>query len=265
MLSVEEIKLIIEKLEKANSKDLTKMVEGTLATFKELAHTLDIYNEGHIKKFDKPVSWFQMDVERKRKDPVVDPVLFKQIQQKIFNFAKSNAYNSLEIGPGTGMFSKEFRAWRLNYYLDIMPELEPKIRRRFPPQHQKYLKFFTTKRTDCSNIPQGSCNFVFSWDTFPFFSQDHIREYLNDIKRVMIKGAYGFIQYSDCHYDYDLEQAKRGYWNFNTKTKMKKILVDSGSKVVEMAQFRSGANYVIFKKPGNLNPVVYKHSELTLD
>tara|TARA_B100000941_G_scaffold285496_1_gene257617 strand:- start:467 stop:1087 length:621 start_codon:yes stop_codon:yes gene_type:complete len=206
-----------------------------------------------------------MDVERKRKDPVVDPVLFKQIQQKIFNFAKSNAYNSLEIGPGTGMFSKEFRAWRLNYYLDIMPELEPKIRRRFPPQHQKYLKFFTTRRTDCSNIPQGSCNFVFSWDTFPFFSQDHIREYLNDIKRVMIKGAYGFIQYSDCHYDYDLEQAKRGYWNFNTKTKMKKILVDSGYKVVEMAQFRSGANYVIFKKPGNLNPVVYKHSELTLD
>ena len=81
----------------------------------------------------------------------------------------------------------------------------------------------------------------------------------------MIKGAYGFIQYSDCHYDYDLEQAKRGYWNFNTKTKMKKILVDSGYKVVEMAQFRSGANYVIFKKPGNLNPVVYKHSELTLD
>ena len=30
MLSVEEIKLIIEKLEKANKKDLTKLVEGTM-------------------------------------------------------------------------------------------------------------------------------------------------------------------------------------------------------------------------------------------
>jgi len=35
--------------------------------------------------------------------------------------------------------------------------------------------------------------------------------------------------------------------------------------VVEMNQFRPGASYAIFRKPGKQNPVVYKVSEITLD
>ena len=187
------------------------------------------------------------------------------IQTKIFQFSKTNLYNSLEIGPGTGMFSKEFRAWRLNFFLDVLPELEQKIRRRFKPSNQKHLRFYTTKVTECSNIPTSSCNFVFSWDTFVFFTQAHIKQYLKDIKRVLIDGGYVFIQYADCHYDIDLNFAKRGYWNYNTKTAMTKIIEDEGYEIVEMNMFRPGANYAIFRKPGKQNPVVYKVSEITLD
>ena len=265
MLSIEEIKLITEKLEKIDKADLQKVVKDTLKIFKGLLVATDAYNDTHIKKFDKTESWFKMDMESKRKHPVVDPYLFKQIQMKIFHFGKSNVYNSLEIGPGTGMFSKEFRTWRLNYFLDILPDIEQKIRRRFPPAHQKYLKFFTTRKTECSNIPQGSCNFVFSWDTFVFFNQNHIRQYLHDIKRVLIKGGYVFIQYCDCHFDYDMEQAKRSYWNYNTKTLMEKMIKDEGYEVVEMNQFRPGANYAIFRKPGKQNPIIYKVHELNLE
>ena len=35
--------------------------------------------------------------------------------------------------------------------------------------------------------------------------------------------------------------------------------------IIEMAQFRPGANYAIFKKPGKQNPAVYKISEITID
>ncbi len=52
---------------------------------------------------------------RKMKTPIVDPVLQRQVQSKIFQFARTNIYNSLEIGPGNGMFSMDFRAWRLNF------------------------------------------------------------------------------------------------------------------------------------------------------
>ena len=95
--------------------------------------------------------------------------------------------------------------------------------------------------------------------------QQHIQQYLHDIKRVLIPGGYCFIHYADCHFDKDLHEAKRGYWNYNTKTNMEKIIKDEGYEIVEMAQFRPGANFAIFKKPGNQNPVVYEIDRITID
>jgi hypothetical protein len=46
---------------------------------------------------------------------------------------------------------------------------------------------------------------------------------------------------------------------------MEKMITEEGYEVVEMNQFRPGASYTIFKKPGKQNPVVYKVSEITLD
>ena len=187
------------------------------------------------------------------------------MQSKIFQFARTNIYNSLEIGPGNGMFSMDFRSWRLNYFLDVLLDREKVIKKKFNPRHHKYLKFYTTRNTECSNIPQNSCNFVFSWDTFVFFTQQHVQQYLHDIKRVLIPGGYCFIQYADCHYDQELDLAKRGYWNYNTKTAMEKMIKEEGYDVIEMSMVRPGASYAVFQKPGKQNPVVYKVSEITLD
>ena len=270
MLSIEEIKLLIEKLERVKQEDLQKLIDSNLKILKDLALAVDANNSMVLNRLDKTPEWFYKDLEQKKQKPTVDALLVKQIQSKIFQFGRTNLYNSLEIGPGNGMFSMDFRAWRLNYFLDVLiadyeSNIERNIRKKFPPQHQKYLKFYQTRNTECSEIPQGSCNFVFSWDTFVFFTQKHIRQYLHDIKRVLVPGGYCFIHYADCHYDYDMEQAKRGYWNYNTKTAMIDIIQEEGYEVIEMNQFKTGANYAIFKKPGKQNPVVYKVSELELD
>ena len=270
MLSIEEIKLLIEKLEKIKGEDFQQLLDSNLKILKDLATTIEVNNSEMIDRLDKTVTWFKIDLDKKKKEPIVDELTRKRIQTKIFQFAKTNIYNSLEIGPGVGMFSMDFRTWRLNYFVDLLlttfeSNIERNIRKKFPPAHQKYLKFYSTDKTECSAIPSNSCNFVFSWDTFVFFTQQHIQQYLHDIKRVLIPGGYCFIQYADCHYDDDLTQAKRGYWNYNTKTAMIKIIVDEGYEVVEMNQFRSGANYAIFRKPGKQNPVVYKISELDID
>ena len=265
MLSIEEIKLLIEKLEKVKKEDLQKLIDSNLKILKDLALAVDANNDRVIDRLDKTPDWFRLDNEQKQKTPVVDPYLYRQVQTKLFQFSRTNIYNSLEIGPGTGMFSKDFRAWGKNFFLDILPEIEQKVRRRFPPAHQKHLTFYVTRNTECSNIPQGSCNFVFSWDTFPFFTQNHIQQYVHDIKRVLIPGGHCMIHYADCHYDFDLKEAKRGYWNYNTKTAMEKIVTDEGYEILETNQFQPGANYIIFKKPGKQNPVVYKKLEITLD
>ena len=213
MLSIEEIKLLKEKLLKLKGTDWEKFLQEQIKILEDLELAVDAKNKDEINRLDKTIEWFRKDIDIKRDKPIIGPLLNKQICSKIYQFAKTNIYNSLEIGPGTGMFAKEFRSWRLNYFIDILPELEQKIIRRFNPAHKRYLKFFLTRNHECSNIPQGSCNFVFSWDTFVFFTQNHIQNYLHDIKRVLIPAGYCFIQYADCHYDYDLAQAKRGYWN----------------------------------------------------
>ena len=51
----------------------------------------------------------------------------------------------------------------------------------------------------------------------------------------------------------------------NTKSAMEKMIIDEGYEVVEMNQFKPGASYAIFRKPGKQNPIVYKVSEITLD
>ena len=265
MLSIEEIKLLIEKLEKVKKEDLQELIDSNLKILKDVALAVDANNNQVIDRMDKTPEWFNKDREQKLKQPVVDPITARQVQSKIFQFSRTNLYNSLEIGPGNGMFSMDFRTWRLNYFLDVLLDRAEVIRKKFNTKHHKYLKFYTTRNTECSNIPQASCNLVFSWDTFVFFTQQHVQQYLHDIKRVLIPGGYVFIQYADCHYDYELNLAKRGYWNYNTKTAMTQMIKDEGYEVVEMNQFRPGASYAIFKKPGKQNPVVYKVSEITLD
>jgi ubiquinone/menaquinone biosynthesis C-methylase UbiE len=264
MLSIEEIKLLIEKLEMVKKEDLQELIDSNLKILKDIELAVDANNKEAIDRIDKTPEWFRRDLEYKRKMPV-DTTVNRFVQSKIFQFAKTNIYNSLEIGPGDGMFSMDFRTWRLNFFLDVLSDRGNVIRKKFNTRHHKYLKFYTTRNTECTNIPQASCNFVFSWDTFVFFTQQHVQQYLHDIKRVLIPGGYVFLQYADCHYDHELNLAKRGYWNYNTKTAMTQMIKDEGYEVVEMNQFRPGASYAIFKNPGKQNPVVYKVSEIILD
>ena len=265
MLSIEEIKLLIEKLERVKKEDLQELIDSNLRILKDLEVAVDANNKEVIDRIDKTPEWYKRDLDQKMVRPMVDPIIERFVQSKIFQFARTNIYNSLEIGPGNGMFSMDFRSWRLNYFLDVLLDREKVIKKKFNPRHHKYLKFYTTRNTECSNIPQNSCNLVFSWDTFVFFTQQHVQQYLHDIKRVLIPGGYCFIQYADCHYDEELDLAKRGYWNYNTKTAMKKMIKEEGYDVIEMSMVRPGASYAVFQKPGKQNPVVYKVSEITLD
>ena len=46
---------------------------------------------------------------------------------------------------------------------------------------------------------------------------------------------------------------------------MIQMVKDAGFNPIESSQFRPLANYVIFKKPGNQNPVVYKITEIPVE
>ena len=71
MLSIEEIKLLIEKLEKVKKEDLQKLIDSNLKILKDLAVAVDANNEEEINRLDKTVEWFSLDVEQKRNKPII--------------------------------------------------------------------------------------------------------------------------------------------------------------------------------------------------
>tara|TARA_R110000822_G_C15214970_1_gene483697 strand:- start:13 stop:807 length:795 start_codon:yes stop_codon:yes gene_type:complete len=264
MISIQEIKLLIEKLEKINELDFKELIKHHLGDLKTLRDIIERKERESGSFVNKGAAWFLDDLANKEKlAPSV--LLYKEIKDKIFRFAKSNMYNSLEIGPGNAEFSNLFLPWDNQYYLDISWKPEKSVRYKFPDAHQKYIKFYKTDGYDCNHLPKGSVNFIFSWDTFVFFTPAQIDQYLNSMKDVLIPGGYVMIHYSDCHYDYDLEMSKKDYWAYNTQSAMEQLIEKNNYQLIEIGQFRPGANYVIFKKSGKQNPAVYKVSEITLD
>ena len=102
--------MLIEKLEKAKATDFQELIDTSLTILKDIELAVDANNSEAIERLDKPEEFYARDVEQKRKKPIVDPMLYRMIQTKIFQFARtasastdSGLYNSLEIGPGTGM------------------------------------------------------------------------------------------------------------------------------------------------------------------
>lgn len=264
MVTIEEIKLLLEKFKKLKGTDFENLIQTSIKDLEQLKEVIERKDRELGTFSNKGSAFFRQDLLDK-KDLKKSEVLYKDIKDKIWHFAKTNKYNSLEIGPGNTEFSNLFLAWRNQFYLDILPEVEKTVRDKFNPQHQKYIKFFNTDNHTCGEVPFNSCNFIFSWDTFVFFTEQQIAQYFKSMYHVIIPGGYVMLQYADCHYDYDLEMSKKGYWCYNNRSIMTDLIEKNQFQIIEMDQFKPGHNYAIFKKPGNENPTVYRISELELD
>jgi len=79
MLSIEEIKLLIEKLEKVKKEDLQELIDSNLRILKDLALAVDANNKQIIDRLDKTPEWYMKDREEKVKNPVIDPVTMRQV------------------------------------------------------------------------------------------------------------------------------------------------------------------------------------------
>ena len=90
MLSIEEIKLLIEKLEKVKKEDLQELIDSNLKILKDLEQAVDANNSQVIDRLDKTPEWFAKDREEKLKRPTVDKTLEKEIKRtnRIKSFQK---------------------------------------------------------------------------------------------------------------------------------------------------------------------------------
>ena len=59
MLSIEEIKLLIEKLEKVKKEDLQELIDSNLKLLKDIELAVDANNKQVINRLDKTPEWFK--------------------------------------------------------------------------------------------------------------------------------------------------------------------------------------------------------------
>ena len=71
MLSIEEIKLLIEKLEKVEKEDIQELIKSNLKILKDLESAVDANNRNLVDRYDKTPKWFIRDLENKRKNEQV--------------------------------------------------------------------------------------------------------------------------------------------------------------------------------------------------
>ena len=69
MLSIEEIKLLIEKLEKVKKEDLQELINTNLRILKDVALAVDANNKSVINRLDKTPEWFEKDLAEKKVSP----------------------------------------------------------------------------------------------------------------------------------------------------------------------------------------------------
>ena len=89
MLSIEEIKLLIEKLRKVKKADLQALIDSNLKILEDLAVAVDANNSQQIDRLDKTTRWFERDLQEKQKNSNVSDILFRMIQTKIFQFTNN--------------------------------------------------------------------------------------------------------------------------------------------------------------------------------
>jgi hypothetical protein len=131
MLSIEEVKLLIEKLKALKGTDFQKLIDDNLKTLQEFAYSVDAYNTRQIARLDKTRNWFQQDLDwrESHQDSILDQLLDKQIELKINQFGKmgNDLQNCLEIGPGNGRHVLALRAWRLMFFTEVLASCKDSI------------------------------------------------------------------------------------------------------------------------------------------
>jgi SAM-dependent methyltransferase len=102
----------------------------------------------------------------------------------------------LEIAPGFGRWTHYLKDYcRELWAVDASGECIEACRRRFAAE--SHVRCFLNDGRSLSMIPDGSVDFVFSFDSFVHLRRELVEAYLSELGRTLKIGAKGFIHHSN--------------------------------------------------------------------
>ena len=158
----------------------------------------------------------------------------------------------LEIGPGDGEWTKNLVAMDPLYLVDVHDEFLNATRQNFPQTYQHRLRLYKIDSIDLSALPEKQFGFVFSWNVFNYFDLDTIRQYLIEIKRLLLPGGVIFFSYNNCENYKSAEMFEGHYMSYVTNRDLTKIVKELGFEIIKSMEEPTLVSWMEIKLPGEL-------------
>ena len=148
-----------------------------------------------------------------------------------------------EIGPGGGRWTQYFRPAKHVYIIDPFEQMLNETKIVFG---QNNITAIQNSGTDFPGIPEGSINYLFTFDVFVHLDLEVIEQYLINAKKILHDHGTMFIHYGD---KTKYEGAQNIGYAWNSPVEMNKLLKKLGLAVIaENTTCFNNSAFVLVKK-----------------
>lgn len=164
-------------------------------------------------------------------------------------------YPGLEIGPGDGEWTKELVACDPLYIVDIFQEFLDSTKSQFNEAYQRRIRSYLIQSEDLAKLPQNQMGFVFSWNTFNYFSFETVKQYLHSVFNVLRPGGTFMFSYNDGDVPYCADFVEQYYMSYVPKSMLIPLAEYIGYEVHANHLMQETVSWIELRKPGELHTV----------
>lgn len=168
-------------------------------------------------------------------------------------------YPGLEIGPGTGVWTYELVGNDPLYLIDIRKSYLDETLSQFTPEYQRRLRPYLIpdehQPEDLSMLPQNQFGFVASINVFEYFAFDKIRNYLEEVWKILRPGGVFLFTYNNGERYQCAELAENGVLSYIPKTLLTTFCETHGYEVIKTYDLDNTVSWIEIRKPGKKKTV----------
>ena len=233
----------VEKLKRDYIQEIYKIIRD---------ETFEIINDENIFYELEGVKYKSANFNRNYRQLKITEETKELIIGKIGSFIDWK-YPGLEIGPGDGEWTRHLVSADPLYLIDYNDEVLEKIKASFNQTFRNRLRCYKNIDNGLHMLPQNQFGFVFSWNTFNYFSMDQINGYLKEIYNIMRPGGACMFSYNNAERPHSAKRSEEKLMSFIPEQVLTKIIRKYGFENIVSRDADSTVSWVEFQKPGELS------------
>ena len=164
-------------------------------------------------------------------------------------------YPGLEIGLHDHVWTERLVALDPLYLVEPNLNLIDESIKQFTPEYQRRVRPYHLRDIDFRTLPQGQMGFVFSWNYLNYKSLDTIKQWLQEVYKVLRPGGVFMFSYNNADIPSGAGFAETFWMSYMPKSTLVPLCEMLGYEVIASYDFNQSACWIELKKPGLLQTV----------